>query len=412
MFIRLRTLTVGLLLGAVLRCHVVAQGDPADWQLALPGWQYVFPADHAIHRRFKTEWWYFTGNLQDERGHAYGYELTFFRQGVIPPGGQSTAFVGGLGEKSSRFVQNDFKFAHFAISDLDHSRFVFTQKVSRGAFGEAGFGAPPPPQNTGSPPASPEPLAWMENWRLQPRTDGSWHITAQAAETSPPMSIDLVVTPMKPPVIEGTDGVSQKSAGVGNASHYYSFTRLKTTGTLALGAPSDASRVQGESWFDHEWASNQLAADQVGWNWFCFQFDDQTELMLYAMRRRDGSVDPASSGTLIDPAGHTEHLQRGQFTLQPLRSWQSQKTGANYPIGWRISIPSHGLDFTVQARLDDQELVVPPISYWEGAISAQGQRSGRKIEGQGYMELTGYAGALKGLRQQSEPEANLRDPAH
>ena len=293
--------------------------DASDWTQALPGWRYDFPADHAIHPKFKTEWWYFTGNLQDERGRPYGYELTFFRQGVIPPPWAAKQ------PARSRFVQNDFKFAHFAISDIDGSKFVFAQKTSRGAFGEAGFDAAPPV------PGQSERLAWIDDWSVQLQADGSWRIQARS-DAPAPMFVDLRVTPRKPPVIEGVDGVSQKSAGLGNASHYYSFTRLQTTGRLALNGNAPAP-VHGESWFDHEWASNQLAQDQIGWNWFCFQFDDGTELMLYAMRRQDGSVDPASSGTWINADGSSEHLQRDQFTLRSTKSWHSQKTDATYPLG-------------------------------------------------------------------------------
>ena len=382
--------------------------EPAPaWKPALPGWRYEFPRDHAVHRGFKTEWWYFTGNLRAEDGHAYGYELTFFRQGIRPPSAPA-----GTASLPSRFVQNDFKFAHFAVSDLDGKRFIYTQKISRGAFGEAGFGEAVSPPESGQPATLPERLAWMENWSLQPLPDGSWHITARAADTNPPMAIDLTVSPAKPLAIEGTDGVSQKSAGLGNASHYYSLTRLSTRGGLALGASGAPQSVHGESWFDHEWASNQLASDQVGWNWFCFQFDDQSELMLYAMRRRDGSVDPASSGTMIKADGSTEHLGRAELDFHPAKTWRSPKTGATYPIGWQIGIPSRGINLSVQARLDDQELVLPPISYWEGAIQATGQKDGREIKGVGYMELTGYASPLKGLQQASEAEADLRSPGH
>ena len=402
----------GILLACSLAGTVAAQDSADRWQLALPGWQYVFPADHAVHPSFKTEWWYFTGNLQSADGHPFGYELTFFREGVIPPSRFASDTMRGAADPPSRFVQPDFKFAHFAISDIGGARFTFTQKISRGAFGEAGFGVPPA-RGSDERPALPRALAWMEDWKLEPQEDGTWRISARADETSPPMAIDLTLKTEKPPVIEGTDGVSQKSSGVGNASHYYSFTRLRTSGTLSFGTPSSSHQVQGESWFDHEWASNQLAADQIGWNWFCFQFDDQTELMLYVMRRKDGSADPASSGTLIDPAGNTEHLQRDQLSLKPVRFWCSAKTGANYPVAWQVSIPSHGLNFSLEARLDDQELVIPPISYWEGAITARGTRTGNAISGAGYMELTGYAGALKGLQQESsDPAPDLRAVTH
>lgn len=370
----------------------------AEWQRALPGAKYVFPVDHMIHPAFKTEWWYFTGTVQAANGKEYGYELTFFRQGVLPPGLQAARLNSDAGNRS-QFVQNDFKFAHFAISDLSGHEFRFTQKINRGTFGDAGFAHPFDPA-TDTPPASVgrNDLAWIDDWSLQPQADGSWKIRADAASPTQ-MSIDLDVMPTKLPVIEGVDGVSQKANGAGNASYYYSFTRLKTRGTLAVGSEKPQP-VQGESWFDHEWASNQLAPDQVGWDWFCFQFEDQTEVMLYAMRRRDGTVDPVSSGTWVAADGRVEHLKFDDFTLRSARTWQSPQTGAVYPLTWQVSIPAHQLNFTVQSKLDTQELVLPPISYWEGAIQAEGHRGGHAIKGHGYMELTGYAGALKGLQEQ------------
>ena len=385
--------------------------EPAVWEMALPGWDYRFPADHAVHRNFKTEWWYFTGNLMSEDGHAFGYELTFFRQGIIAPGQTGPVPDDATNTARSRFVRNDFKFAHFAISDLSDRKFTYTQQLSRGAFGEAGFGAAPPDSSPTTDNVPAERLAWMENWSLQPLADGSWRIEAR---TDKPrfMMIDLRVRPSKPLVIEGVNGVSQKAAGAGDASHYYSFTRLQTSGKLALGAESASRSVHGESWFDHEWASNQLAADQVGWDWFCFQFDDHTELMLYIMRRRDGSIDPASSGTLVGTGGETRHLQFSQFQLRPLKTWRSEKTTATYPIAWQVEIPSEGIELTVQPRLEDQELVLPAISYWEGSIEARGRRQGRELKGLGYMELTGYAAPLAGLRETAAAGPDLREGVH
>ncbi len=357
----------------LLALTLLTAGRAADWTPATPGFEYRFPADHGAHRDYKTEWWYFTGNVRDaSSGREFGYELTFFRQGVTPPGE-------GAPERS-RFLQPDFKFAHLAISDFQGKQFHFAQKITRGAFNEAGFATTADPQ-----------LVWLDDWNIQPQTDGSWRIRAHAAD---PMSLDLIVHPSKPPVIQGTEGVSRKAAGFGNASHYYSFTRMETTGTLEVGGASHA--VTGESWFDHEWASNALAPDQIGWNWFCFQFDDGTELMLYAMRRRDGSVDPVSSGTFIDANGASQPLHLADFHLTSGRTWRSPHTSALYPMEWDVSVPSRQLQFHFAARLDDQELVIPPISYWEGAISVSGTRAGRALKGAGYMELTGYAGALGG----------------
>ena len=372
--------------------------QPGDWLRAMPGWTYQFPADHAVHPDFKTEWWYFTGNLTGENGKEYGYELTFFRQGVLPPGQRDAQT--GAGREHSRFVQNDFKFAHFAITDLASGQFHYTQKLSRGAYGEAGFATAEPGTGT--------PFVWLEDWTLTAEKDGAWRIKAKTKEPTA-MEIDLRLTSQKPPIIEGTDGISQKSAGLGNASQYYSLTRLTTEGGLRLGSAARMLTMRGNSWFDHEWASNQLGADQIGWNWFCLQFDDHTELMLYAMRRADGSTDPVSSGTYVDANGNTEHLKREDFQLQPLKTWHSDKTGATYPLSWQVNIPSHGIAVTVHARLDDQELALPQITYWEGAMSAEGTRSGHHLTGQGYMELTGYAGQLVGLSQPGrEGQSRLR----
>ncbi len=398
--------TVLLSFLAVCFCGVASAETPSDdlWKRALPGADYEFPRDHSAHTDFKTEWWYFTGTLHSTQGKEYGYELTFFRQGMLPP--PVRADRSRLApENRSRFVQQDFKFAHFAVSDLSGRKFQFTQKINRGAFGDAGF-AGPVSQAVQSPPR-PDPLAWIDDWTLQPQPDGSWKIAAQV-KLPTPMSIDLTVLPTKAPVIEGTDGISQKAAGDGNASYYYSYTRLKTSGKLAVGDGQPQS-VVGESWFDHEWASNQLAAEQVGWDWFCLQFDDQTELMLYAMRRRDGTVDPVSSGTLVAADGKVEHLKFGEFKLKPLRTWRSPQTGAIYPLAWKVEIPSRRLDFSLESRLDTQELVLPPVSYWEGAIRVNGHRGDKALGGHGYMELTGYAGALKGLQgPQTQSASNLR----
>ncbi len=363
--------------GAGAAAGATGEND-AGWTFAAPGWKYEFPRDHGPHRNFKTEWWYFTGNLRDAKsGRAFGYELTFFRQGIRP------AAAGVAPEGGSRFAVDDFKFAHFAISELDGKRFHFDARVTRGAFGEAGFGDPT---------VAGRPFAWIEDWQLIAQADGSWRVAARTGE----MEIDLILRPDKPPVLHGADGVSQKADGAGNASHYYSFTRLQTTGRLAV--EGRGFEVSGTSWFDHEWASNQLGKDQVGWDWFCFQFDDGAELMLYALRRRDGSIDPNSSGTLVEANGVETHLRREDFTLTAGRRWRSDRTKGTYPVAWEISVPGHGLAIRVETPLDDQELSLGVINYWEGAVRATGSRAGRALTGVGYMELTGYAEELGALR--------------
>jgi predicted secreted hydrolase len=375
---------LSLIVAVFITAHSVA-----GWQLALPGWRYEFPRDHFIHADFKTEWWYFTGHLADDRGDRFGFELTFFRQGLRSPSARH-------GE-TSRFLVNDLKFAHFAITDVSGGQFHFQQKLSRGAFDEAGFTPFPlsPPSSPASPLLSPVSafrspvsLAWLDDWSLEWMGGESFRLRAKGEGTA----LDLHLSGAKPWVIHGENGVSQKADGAGHASHYYSGTRLTSEGQLSIGGKT--MRVSGESWLDREWATNQLAPDQAGWNWFSIQLDDKTELMLYQMRKTDGPLDPNSSGTFIARDGAAEHLRRDEYHLTPESFWTSPATQARYPIAWQLSIPRLGIALRITTPLANQELVVKPIVYWEGLIDVDGVRSGAKVRGQGYMELTGYSGAL------------------
>ncbi|MBA3961193.1 MAG: carotenoid 1,2-hydratase [Chthoniobacterales bacterium] len=344
----------------------------ADWQIALPGSHYEFPRDHHLHSDFKTEWWYFTGNLTNGSGRRLGYELTFFRQGIRPPNER--------GGTTSYFVVDDLKFAHFTVTDPAGKTFLFQQKTSRGSFGEGGFGEGAR-------------LAWIDSWRLTMNADGSFDLAADLSAAD--MQLHLV--PLKAPVIHGTNGISEKAAGEGHASCYYSITRLRTTGQMHL--HDERWAVTGESWFDHEWATNQLAPGQAGWNWVSAQFDDGSELMLYQMRLTNGRIDPVSSGTLVRADGSSVSLTSADFQMTPLGFWKSETTQANYPIGWKIVVPREQLEFTIRPVLSDQELVLPPITYWEGAYDIAGTRSGKSLGGHGYLELTGYAAPLRELNR-------------
>lgn len=356
----------------VLFCVLAASVAAADWRVAEPGWNYEFPRDHHAHPEFKTEWWYFTGNLADDSGRRFGYQLTFFRQGIRPPAERDPAM--------SRFVVGDLKFAHFTVTDAAGERFRVEQKTSRGAFGEAGF-------------ESGDRLALIESWTLKMDADSRFLLHADGADTA----IDLRLETKKPPAIHGADGISTKAAGEGHASHYYSLTRLASDGTIHV-ANKDL-HVQGESWFDHEWATSQLAPDQVGWDWLSVAFSDGSELMLYQMRLENGAADPASSGTWIAADGTTTHLPKSAFTMKPVAWWKSGKTQANYPVEWRIELPERALQIQVRPVLANQELALMPLAYWEGAVDVTGMQAGREIKGRGYLELTGYAGPLRELQR-------------
>jgi predicted secreted hydrolase len=341
----------------------------AQWRVAEPGWVYEFPRDHGNHRDFKTEWWYFTGNLQAEDGREFGYQLTFFRQGITRHDDRIPL---------SRYVTGDVKFAHFTVSDLAGKKFHFFQKISRGAYGEAGFG------KGGR-------LAWIGNWEVA----GGDAFSLRAAEGE--VAIDLKLRPVKAPIFHGADGISRKGGEPGQASHYYSLTRLATSGTLRLGGEDIA--VSGESWFDHEWATNQLGDNQVGWDWFSLQFQDGSELMIFQLRTKDGGSDPHSAGTFVNAEGRVTPVAADDFLLEPTGHWKNPETGASYPVAWRLEVKSLGLELTVKAAAENQELLLQPITYWEGAVRAAGTRDGSAVEAKGYLEMTGYAGPVRGMQK-------------
>ena len=358
--------------GAVLlRAELPREPAGDSWRVSLPGWNYVFPRDHGSHPDFKTEWWYFTGNLKSDTGREFGYQLTFFRQGVRPPSERPVA--------ASRFVVDHVQFVHFAISDISRGRFFFDQDLTRGAFGEAGF-------------SDGERLAWIGRCSLVLLPGGGFRIVGASSE----LSLDLELHSAKPVVFHGAEGVSQKAAGPGRASHYYSFTRLLSKGSLSVEGEKFA--VTGTSWYDHEWATNQLTADQVGWDWFSLQFDDGSELMLFQIRTKEGGRDPFSGGTYVRADGSSVAVRNEDFVLTPGRTWQSKSTSATYPVEWNLKIVKLDLDIDIAARLDTQELVLAPISYWEGSIRAVGKHSGKPVSGLGYLEMTGYAGPIVGMQ--------------
>lgn len=353
--------------GLLLLAALATAGEPG-WTVALPGWKYEFPRDHHAHPDFKTEWWYFTGNLNGGDGRELGFQLTFFRQGVRR--GDDTR---------TRFAVDDIKLAHFAITDISGNKFRFAQRVSRGSFGDAGFSAG-------------ERIAWIDDWTLHLTGPGRFRVEARDKDFA--LTLDLKAA--KEPVFHGENGVSQKSEGEGRASHYYSYTRLAAKGTVTL--EGRKFPVTGWSWFDQEWATNQLTENQTGWDWLSLQFEDNTELMLFQIRLRDGSRDPYSHGTWIDAQGNATPVKNDEFELVPGRVWRSADTGGDYPVEWGLRIPKLGLELGVAAAMDEQELVLRPISYWEGSVRAKGARNGERIRGRGYLEMTGYAGGLVGLQ--------------
>jgi predicted secreted hydrolase len=339
----------------------------SPYKVAAPGRRYEFPRDHFNHPEFQTEWWYYTGNLTATDGHRFGFELTFFRQGV-----------NGESRNEETWDVRDLYLAHLALSDLDGQSFYHLERTNRAGPGIAGID-----QNRGR--------IWNGNWNITWNNDDQM---LQAIDEQ--FSLDLALHSQKPPVIHGENGVSQKSESPGHASHYISLTRMKTTGDVVL--QGTRYTVSGFSWMDHEFFTQELEKDQVGWDWFSLQLNDDTELMLFRIRRKDSSSDPYFAGTYIDANGHSSHLSQQDFSLIPgSESWKSPVTGAVYPIRWRIVLPKLKIELEATTLLKSQELsgksqVIP--NYWEGAIELNGHRDGAVLTGAGYLEMTGYDRAL------------------
>jgi predicted secreted hydrolase len=343
-----------------------------DWARVTAPRKWSFPRDFGAHPEYRTEWWYFTGNLKDSDGKRYGYQLTFFRQGLrtqLPP-------------SPNAWDLRDIYLAHFAMTDVAGDRFRAVDRLSRAGPGLAG--------------ASPEGMkTWVLNWSAM--MEGSV-IRLEARDSE--MELRLRLAPRKPPVIHGADGFSRKGPSSGQASYYVSLTDLETRGSVRLPRSRAAVEVRGVSWFDQEFGSNQLTPDQKGWDWFSLHLSDGRDLMIYFLRLKDGSVEPASSGTLVAADGSTRHLKLSDISLTVLDRWKSPRSGGEYPSRWRIRIPSAGIDLTVAPLVPDQELQTEGstgITYWEGAVAGEGRPGAVPVTGEGYVELTGYAGSLGGI---------------
>ncbi len=354
----------------------VASAEPPQgtFESAKPGYHFSFPKDHGSHPTFRTEWWYFTGQLQSGDGKEYGYELTFFRQGSDNP---------EVLKNPSRWAPRHLYLAHFAMTDIPQKRFYYHDRMSREAIGRAG--------------AKTDRLeVWIDPWRAVQEGE-TIHLQAEEKPSSGKEAhggwkIDLTLSPAKPPVIHGEDGISKKGEEAGQASHYYSFTRLETKGSLWIDGKEE--KVTGASWMDHEFGSSILNSHQVGWDWFSIQLEDGSEYMFFQIRRDNGEKDRASSGTVVSPDGRSRHLTADQFTLTPVQYWKSPASRANYPVGWKIEIPSEQLSLESQPVLAEQELITSKstrITYWEGASRFNGTKGGKPMTGKGYVELTGYA---------------------
>jgi len=366
-----------------------AEVDLSGYAQAIEPWAWQFPRDYGAHPDFQTEWWYYTGNLQTEAGRRFGYQFTIFRR-AITPADLSTG---------SEWRTGQVYMAHFTLSDIEGQRFFHDERYSRGGADLAGaqpvYGEP----DTYDLPYR----VWLEDWQVMGQNEASTLVTMQAqsvygGETTP-FAIDLTLEQIKPPALQGDDGLSPKSDEPGNASYYYSLSRLLTDGTIRIG--DETFSVRGNTWMDHEYSTSALGGGALGWDWFGLILDGDDyadhELMIGQIRLTDGGKEPAFGGMMVYPDGSTRYLPASAFTIEDSATWESPHTGAIYPAGWTITIDAAALDraddFTINVTplQPDQELHSGDIAYWEGAVSVSGTASGY-----GYAELTGYVDTMTG----------------
>ena len=336
-------------------------GD-SGFESVMGPWRFDFPDDHGPHPEYAIEWWYFTGNLQDTEGRHFGYELTFFRRGIGNTGSSRT----------SEWATEDIYFAHFAFTDVESDEFYAFERYSRDALGLAGA--------VGSPFR-----VWIEDWSAVGSDGSAFPMRLRAKDGG--VEINLTLNGDKDIVLHGEDGFAQKGSEPGEASYYYSITRMPTTGVVTL--DGRVHSVSGLSWLDREWSSAQLSDEQVGWDWFALQLSDGRDIMFYQLRPRVGVSADFDLGTMVAANGDYSPLRATDVNIEVLDFWQSP-LGGTYPSRWRLRIPSEALDIEIRPYVANQELDTL-VRYWEGAVRIEGTSNGHPVEGSGYVELTGYA---------------------
>ena len=342
--------------------------DPSGFARAIEPWDWQFPRDHGAHPEFQTEWWYYTGVLATDDGRPFGFQFTIFRRAITPLDAIS----------SSEFRARDIYMAHFTISDIAAQRFYHDQRYSRGGAGLAGAASSEEETRY---------RVWLEDWQVLAENDEATRQRIVAA--SDDFALDLALTQIKAPALQGDNGLSPKSEEIGNASYYYSLTRLVTSGIIIVGA--ETYTVSGNTWMDHEFSTSALGDGAQGWDWFGLIFEDGSELMIGQIRQIDGTIEPAFGGLLVHPDGSARALDAADFTISVTDTWRSPHTDADYPAGWEVQVlGDDGFRFSVAPLQADQELHGAGIQYWEGAVQVSGD-----VSGYGYAELTGYVESMR-----------------
>lgn len=344
-------------------------GDSSGYEQVTGPRGLIFPQDFGPHPNYLTEWWYYTGNLSDEAGRQFGYQLTFFRRALEPPDRRTL--------RGSHWAVEQVYMGHFTLTDVSNQRFTAFERFERGSAGLAGAQGAPAYQ------------VWIQDWQVEQTGEHEYRLRAREVD----VEINLILSDIKGIVLQGEEGYSQKGPERGNASIYYSQPRLRTEGTIAV--EGKTFRVQGNSWLDREISTSALSPGLAGWDWFSLQLDDGSEMMAYILRREDGTVDRFSAGTLIRADGSAAHLKPSDFEITATATWQSPHSGGVYPAQWIIRVPQAEIELEIKPLLQDQELSLS-FTYWEGAVEITGVKEGFPIHGRGYVELTGYVRSLGG----------------
>jgi len=336
-------------------------GGESGFSRALEPHAFSFPRDHGAHPDFRTEWWYFTGNLDAVGGRHFGFELTFFRYAIRPP---SQELAGSDLRASEIFM------AHFAITDVAAGRFSARERMARGALGLAGAGG--------------EPLrVWVKDWSATYASPHSWRIEADDSG----LMLNLALDEESRIVLQGDAGLDRKGSAPGNASYYYSIPRLRASGTI--GTDGESFEASGTAWLDREWSTSALEPGVEGWDWFALELSNGASLMFYRLRREGGGTSTFSGGSYLDADGEVRRLGAEDVRIEPRGEWTSEASGARYPSGWRLRVAPLGVDVRLEPYLRDQELNLS-VRYWEGAVEGAGTIGGDDVSAQGYVELTGY----------------------
>jgi predicted secreted hydrolase len=327
----------------------------------------TFPEDFGAHPDFRTEWWYYTGNLQTPERQHFGFELTVFRVGLLPPTVELPT--------DSQWYNHSLYFAHFAVSDVSNDHFYAFERYSRPGPGLAGAQIDPY-------------RVWLEDWNITEVAPGVYRLQAAQAE----ITLDLTLTDEMGVVLHGENGYSRGGENASNAAYYYSQPRLRADGFVQVDGVHYL--VSGLAWKDHEFSSGLLDENQIGWDWFSLQFEDGPALMLFQLRERDGGTSASSSGTFIATDGTPQPVQNTDFQIAVQGEWRSPHTQGVYPAAWEVLLDKPDCLLEVHPWMADQEINFPAATYWEGAVHFEGICNGTPTRGYGYIELTGYAGNL------------------